>query len=1696
MPDTSPFAALPHQGFVVSRLPTWLTQAAPTARERLQALALAANRARFDLKAHLATLPTIEAFALARLQPLLKRLLEVEVDPCKAVLYWVDPEGKGAPIQRTLLHAALQNFHQQETQASAYGKGSGLFAGVTKDGKPDQARPLALRPEAFAKACRGLDLGERLREVMVEQVPASVPTKGAVVTETPSFAWLVYKSERTAFMADACAAWLAGRLGDEGQALLAHWQMAPETVAPTKAQAQRLTLLGFPHARVIVFSKQAPDPSGSAVVAYLPGDPEGSVVEHENMRALAISLGERVRTPGFLTFLSGFVPLAQRTAFIKQVQAAIAPGGWLPPHLTWSPIALMGDPFVEGYQVWAQQALAEAASIAVPTAAVDHQDSFERYAHWVEVGEQLGLNLILMVGSAIPGVNVIADAVMLAQSLYGLYEGIEAWERNDSQNALEHVFAAVENAAFFGLGKRPSTTAVDFAAGLVPVTGDDGQVRLWRPALEDFRAHDVPTDSVLPDAQGVYQHDGRAWLRLNGDLHEVDNAGTHSARLLPPRRQGYTPTLVGDGQGSWRTAHEHPANWNSVTLMRRFNERYRAIPEQALLEAQRLAGISDERLQKAHLDGTGMPATLAYLLNRQLAGAQVDVAVTNLRNYRRIPALTAPLVDTLRSIPGWPVDLAIDYVNGQVTETLGPTKTTERVRLDQANVADGTWAAALIAELDTPSRDAILGTDTSLVPAGTAHQVLADAWADALAKRKSALVQYLTDPPAVLDPARATLRRQFPGLALETLNALMHGATQAERRALIAGRMPPEIGEQAAEALRHVRVARALEALAQGEPSADRDRLALGVFAALGEWTEGVRVELRDKHVGGTLVQTAGKATAPRWVIVRQEGRYQAFDDQGLELGPQSSLEQALFATLPDTVRAAAAANKVTNAASLRVALLAQALGQRAQVRTFLGMVADNRRFFRPPNRQPNGALGYELSGRGGPSRGIPGPFDPYRVALSGLYPDVSETELLELYASLGEGEEATTALARLNADLARLRLELNQWVNQAAVEPAHDAAEDTAAYRRTFANQLIELWQRRESTLGYGGHGYGLRARNLPIGELPPLTVRFEHVRRLALLDMDLSRVSEAFLANFPNLLWLDVSMNNLAELPSVEGLPRLERLSLDYTGNRQASAILTAAAPRAQTLSHLDLAGLSLSLGPADFQALAQFSVLRTLDLEGNAITLTEETAAGFTRLPLLQDLSLGNNPLGLPPVVTQLSDLTVLDLRDAELQDFPPGLADLMDLNPTRLREVNLSDNLIEQLPDISNTRFVQLSREHYDDVESPYYGMCLNLNGNPLSDQTRDMLRQAGVSFYVRQRLSSGSELSEAEVNQDQWLEGCPDALAAAIREERTGHEAAEFYQLLGRVVDTADYQAQPLQTRQRVWALVETWLIPGEQALPGLQALRDRLFRMAQDTMGTCGDGVSLTLDEMEFEVQCWRTVANSHAPGDGPLLELLEYQRRLWRRALVDDIARRMVRAREARERALRGENAAGAPGLDPVDDLDDASLEDGIDEVEVRFFLFQQLEAALGLPPTRGMRYSTWVSRGTVSRVSAEVLARDTADAFAAWVAERPSFREYLENGRAQTFAPERERWQAAANYLYVISTEGTDSAPQWPEALDGLRAELPEVNWPDSAGHPPTLNEQQLRLAYDWVSRQQQQALDALALGLTRALLGLEIP
>ena len=248
------------------------------------------------------------------------------------------------------------------------------------------------------------------------------------------------------------------------------------------------------------------------------------------------------------------------------------------------------------------------------------------------------------------------------------------------------------------------------------------------------------------------------------------------------------------------------------------------------------------------------------------------------------------------------------------------------------------------------------------------------------------------------------------------------------------------------------------------------------------------------------------------------------------------------------------------------------------------------------------------------------------------------------LFPALGE-EQATALLYRLpgtlvegraqlnlwETELNQLKLELSQWINQAATSHPETGerlphAEQTRELdaRRAFAQQLERFWRSRdqftrsgefEATAGFSG-------------DMPVLSANFEHVLRLKLTGN------------------ADIS----ASLPFVDSFPNLVSLSLN---------------------------GFDLSTDSLPGRNLPQ---LTDLKLKNCGVVMTPEHQAELVSLNALQTLNLSDNPLGTFPDLNLLPALTFIDLSNSGLTVAPPGLA-----SHPQLRTAVLTGNRLTQLPD---------------------------------------------------------------------------------------------------------------------------------------------------------------------------------------------------------------------------------------------------------------------------------------------------------------------------------------------------------------------------------------------------------------------------
>lgn len=1698
MPSPQTLHAL-YQGAIADRLPDWLAKASADDLQRLHALCAQAQMSRTALEKAARALPQYEAYARNALIRLLTEADEPHADPATTVLYWVSPNPDQPPLTCTLLQAALRNFSEDDTLPGAFGPGSGLYRDSAGTVTLDPAKRLALEPWAFARACRKANLGAGYAAALAARLPAQL-----LVTSDPAGTSLPRRfaeADRDALRAEACIARLKGELNTVGEAMLANWGVAGAGVSPLPARAWGLRLAGFELGRVLVISAGQGSPGGRACILYIPNDPHSPLRQFDNADAMTAHLHERLGHPAYLRFIAGFVGLEHEQVFIRAVEgppvddfshlyatitnplqalelavrliehqppfprAAVAPG-YLP----------VENLFSERYASWARQALANTAVLVVPTARIDRAVAQARHQRWVALGEQLGL----LVLSFIPGVGQAVGVYSMVQLLHTVFDASRALGRGDEHLARALLLGAAENAGTLTLAPdRPGVDETEaFAARLQLISHPDGRSRFWLPDMHLLGSEVSPRHMGPPSSDGIVRVGEQAWVRMGERYVPVAADVTPwQARVLAPEGyRGVLPRLLSNGRGGWRGEYEQSEAWSAETLVRRGGTEAQGLDESDLSLALRLAHVQVADLHGAASRGEPLPGLLRFLLQRRAGVRSLDQVIERLGRQQNWPAAHPTIVRTLSHLPGWPEAMGVElaWLDGQTT-ALHPAAL-RSVRLEASAFTQGDWLAALVSQLSTEDLAPMIGDWSNLE---AARQGLAERWVQVLEHQRASIVDSW-GRTAPMPAEAAPVARQFPTLPAQVLDELLRACDSRQLARLRQGRVPLAVAELAAAAQRDVRLSLACEALADGTPTADRDALLTGLLPQLEGWPQGLAIELHSHGTDARLLHRAGPATGSTLSIERDpNGAY-------TEVGQPSIGADTLEAIVGRAVTRADQGLEIApwNAPALRSRLLELALTRRPMLRRLLGMAPDTRPLFRAPSRLAEGRLGYPLSGRGA----LPSVTDVIARLLRQLYPDTDYVTLQTLRREVGEGSAALEELARRHTEVNALRLQLGSWL--AGHEGAAQASAIAQTAREVAAAALIHGWQRRhvatQAQVSDGPVRHSLSLRHLHVGEsLPALTISFPHVLELDLTDMNLEYVTPAFLALFPNARVLSLSGNPLRELPRGPAwLNQLREVHLRDMGGHTAGAVLDWLVPCEGTLQTLDLSDNAGIPSTGLLERLPRFTWLRELDLDNNALELTEQCQGAFTSLTNLVSLSLDRNPLGLAPSVQGLSRLRWLSIADARLQALPAGLEQLMGAPELRLTYINLAGNRISHLPDLSATEFIRRARLSDNRGTLLYF----NLDGNPLDDAAVAQLDQAGLEFEHAAQTADQSDL---------WLEGCPEPLRQRILQAREAPGAESFFQVLSEVVRTAPYvrartPAERQEVAGRAWALAERFVPSVIPAQPGITELRDRLYDMATEARATCGDGVVLTLDQFEGEVAVWQALTvPSEGGGVTALRNAAVVARRQFRQALLDAQAQRLVRAREAR---LRGEEVAD-PASDLADDLPMEQLHMGVDEVELRLVLRQRLRGELDLPPASERLYEALVSESTMRAITGQVRTVDTGDAFAQWLVDhQQTWRSALERQYAAEFEHAREPYDEALAHVLALAAGEAITQPLSSTALAALEAFEPEVQWRLPAGGPglPALSEQQAYVLGNGLNLRCNRAMEALRLRLTLGLIG----
>ena len=786
-----------------------------------------------------------------------------------------------------------------------------------------------------------------------------------------------------------------------------------------------------------------------------------------------------------------------------------------------------------------------------------------------------------------------------------------------------------------------------------------------------------------------------------------------------------------------------------------------------------------------------------------------------------------------------------------------------------------------------------------------------------------------------------------------------------------------------------------------------------------------------------------------------------------------------------ELLRAGLRHNAGTDAGTDAASTFARAVGDRALCARLLGQRHRWEGWFAPV-RQPDGRLGYALSGRGAALG------DPILERLSVLYPSLPRVQLEELRDDLGA--DPLPALEMLEQRTVQLRDALDLWQQTPATyrnaEGATVAVEP--GDRQAVSDRIMSAWRLEAPTASslLGLHQVPLLdLSEWRVGALPSLGLSLDHVGGLVLDDMALSDDPSPFLESFPGLESLDMTGNQLTTVPEALGqmqslvhlrlgnnrllsspdlfsplfdLPHLRRLSL--SGNRlQLPSLAWNMLGALDSLTELHLNDMDLQVSAGAFDQLARLPSLEVLSLTGNQINMTASANAALGRLDGLIVLLLSRNPLGSDFGLRGLSSLQSLALNDCALTAWPEGLSDMMNRSPQALMGADLRNNPITEVPVLAD--FASFNNA------SLYPPLLISRQG--LTPQSLERLAAAGIE----------SESGPVDLN---WQAGAPARVVEAVAELRETAASQYFVQALDRAPEMASFQRQPSNGRERLWALVEALTVPaaGDDGI-GLSDLREQVFSIGEEVMTTCGDGIQLLLQRCENLVLAYQVSAGAGdaAQTHGALLNL---SRQLLRAALLDETAVAITQRRMDRRAALfptaqargvtEGEIIAltpqqldSAPALHSLDDIDSYGLMRGPDEADFTLMLRMRLQTPLGLlTQPRSMLYEQPASATLLERLATAVNAQDTPARQLDWLVEQPWWCSFLQRYRAQSWQALSDEWNQG--FLYIF--EQGRSEPEAVALAAPVRAALTDL------ADSPSLLDRRLTVAEQELLRQRLQA------------------
>lgn len=1400
---------------IKNNAPGWLLSASDELRQTLYQSMMASHRAQSEMDPFLKTLKSPEAFCAPLLTSAMSQKLGNSLDISGVIFQHVRSTSSllglrrklVLPVDRDLLTAACENFELRETQATNYNDTSLIYIPEKVTGR--EAHILSIQPHEFALLCRTLDLGQQyqthLRAVFNVDAEAN-PLRSKFTANL-----------RCRFEVDRHVALLKKHISVEVHEMLQAVKDNRDTIklGNNTLGYQALRMLGVSLNGVLFIgpvSEHADD--DYRCVVYLPGDPLHPLKEYSSFSDFEKQLSQRLKGAAFRQFFMRFIKISERAAWVTELDGRLYPHSHsiLPRasfYVTLSGIDFAGDPFTLMYRQHAEQTMADARLVVVPT---DDEDEKTRLAR-LDTYKAIGVDLLLVAVSFIPVVGEALLAVTAVQLLSQVYEGIASWSRGEQEQATDYFFDVVENMilmAAFAASTRAVGTAFKvvrssaFIERLRMVKLASGQSRLWKPDLHVYQQRRALPAGVRRDGRGLRWVDGQAYLTLD-DLHYAvrpePQTGLWEVQAPPESASRYAPLLETNDRGAWRHDSELVQDWDRLKLLRRFGHPREELSDASALQALAVCGIEDSVLRQIHVDRGHPPALLLDTVWRFRA----DAAVTEFIEQLQIP-LSAPMADAdlqlhlLTTSASWPADCAISVVDavGTPINRYGAPTATTILKITQQDVHRGKLYRSLLAALGSQRRKNLLGL-TSQDSAVQTRKLVQIIGQQAQGRREPLFQRIYRRREAPSNGRVALLMKTFADLPASVAEELAGSALDGEAQELDAARVPLRLAQEVRRYQQAIAVCRAYEGLyLESGGGHSTNRLVLDTLEHLPGWSGASAIEIQEwSGSHGSVATTASSSSSERVIINVLADRISVLQgtDAALKTFSGRTREhyfQALWHGLSAQRKVALGLSLEAGANGLREKITELAMQRRT---TFARTMGE-----RPGDYSPMALA----------DRPPAGPWANSGVSVSvmvrriqELYPAHSPAQIHALLNVLGRNEILVLMkLELLRLEFLGIREVLSRWVTRQTQYNGIDGAllDVPQSAKSRAMRAIIRCWRREPGASGDAPPDTLIFAPE-PLGELPVLVGDFSHVTHLV-MDGTTPLGLTAFLRHFRNLRSLSLRGNQLTQLPMA-----LERMPW---------------------LTHLDLSENRIRLSSASVPSLAQLKKLRVLSLDFNI-------------------------DLAHAPDVSSLPDLERLRLRGCAIDHWPEGTTGLQ-----RPQLIDLRDNQISTVPEAVLRAPLVVTR-------------AVRLMGNPLSpDSLRQIAtyQQANsVSFGVMARVYRHQPLLGVsyEGQSARWLTGRPavEAIPRSVTWEavRAAPGSRDFFNVLSQLIHTADYTRLYPYFSQRVWNVVE--------AAAEDTRLRSELFRTAR--VATSVDGYSAVFSEMEVQVLCYRaTVA---AGIDGAPLE-------------------------------------------------------------------------------------------------------------------------------------------------------------------------------------------------------------------------------